>query len=503
MRQKECSCSKIYEKILYDERFSKFDRSLPIDDFGVCLFHSDDIEWKIKYNFNSRFFEFVEIINLIDDEKYDFSEFIFIDSDRGTFRIDGLNINSSVDFSGAEFRSKVVFKDFQAKNVEFYKSIFRKQAFFVNCNTMIIKFDHAVMYDLFVMNNCKLDGLISFKYTIFKQLAEFIDVKFNDLTEFNHTTFSYKVVDEYDEPSTKFNNVIFQEEVRFHKTNFDCSLEFSGSTFNSNSEFIDVDFSPEWITDFSEIIVNKTLELKGIDKKLFRALVSFRIEEEKIHGQILFNNVNFYYIYGAHKDLLIRLSRINKVVIGENCIKYRHQTEPKTFYSKNKIQRLVIELERTFTKYFIDHNGINLGFEIIERTDEKVSFFFFSDENISDEEFRNKLEKTNSVMGDYLFNPELIINSIEENEGSEKKNSEKGLYLKELYTDLAAFNIKIKLNLEHGTISQKDILKLLSASMINSEKVHIDINNYINNTINKYSQNQLLSINSKQSIKKD
>lgn len=92
--------------------------------------------------------------------------------------------------------------------------------------------------------------------------------------------------------------------------------------------------------------------------------------------------------------VLGRLAKFGKVTIGLGCIKYRFQTEPKTLDISEGNSQLVVEICQTFTNYFTASNGLNLGFEILERSKTKVRVFYFTDENISETEFFDRLAAT-------------------------------------------------------------------------------------------------------------
>ena len=55
---------------------------------------------------------------------------------------------------------------------------------------------------------------------------------------------------------------------------------------------------------------------------------------------------------------------------------------------------LILKICQTFTNYFAASNGLNLGFEVVERDKSKVSFFYFTDEDISEVEFLERLANT-------------------------------------------------------------------------------------------------------------
>ena len=144
-----------------------------------------------------------------------------------------------------------------------------------------------------------------------------------------------------------------------------------------------------------EVPVGAVLTFKSTSpqNKMFSYDVELSFKEEPA-GTIRFDNVNFHKFTAQSRLRLTRLAKLGIVEIGPGCIKYRFQTAVRTISVSESNLPLVIELCQTFTNYFTQSNGLNLGFEIVERDSAKVSFFYFSDENITEEIFVERLAQT-------------------------------------------------------------------------------------------------------------
>ena len=126
---------------------------------------------------------------------------------------------------------------------------------------------------------------------------------------------------------------------------------------------------------------------------MFNHDVTLRLKEESA-GTVRFENVNINRIAGRDREQLARLAKSGRVEIGPGCIKYRFQTGVRTVFAHPENAPLILELCQTFTNYFAALNGLDLGFEVVERDTSKISFFYFTDEDISEEEFLERLAST-------------------------------------------------------------------------------------------------------------
>jgi uncharacterized protein YjbI with pentapeptide repeats len=109
-------------------------QTLPIDDRGVCIFHSRDLSWKRQNDLKGMFLQLVRLHDLYDAERYyDFREFVFLGSDVRTevgiekhiLRITDVIFQKQVYLSGASFLDT-----FELEKVEFRQGAIFDQAIF-------------------------------------------------------------------------------------------------------------------------------------------------------------------------------------------------------------------------------------------------------------------------------------------------------------------------------------------------------------------------------------
>ncbi len=80
---KRCRNSELFKRVLLpasNEQSTSLE--LPIDEHGLCIFHSADLQWKLDNNFKQYFLKLISITEKFKDLGcYDFAEFIFVGSD--------------------------------------------------------------------------------------------------------------------------------------------------------------------------------------------------------------------------------------------------------------------------------------------------------------------------------------------------------------------------------------------------------------------------------------
>lgn len=399
------------------------DPVLPIDDDGVCIFHSREVEWKRENGFGARFFELLELLDADGERpRYDFCEFVFIgnesDSAAGSeqepFRIAERTFPKQLYFMGASFLAPV-----ELQTVSFSGGVSFAQATFEHD----VRVDDTTFSGFDFMRahakrrfRCTKVGFLS--YALFDSsrftgggvnpVVTFSDAQFRGITNFSEVEFDHKGT-----ATVYFRRVSFDDVVDFTKTNFHCHLSFDSVSFADTVDFIDTSFrmvnSPARYRgaavelDGIELKPNAILTFKSNNpsKKLFDHDVHMRFKGE-VEGLVRFENVNFNKLTPPSRERLMVLEKSGVVEIGPGCIKYRHQTDLRSIPVSRGNTPLVLELCQTFANYFTASNGINLGFEVVERTSTEVSFFYFTDEDISREEFLERLRLTEAGLWNLL-----------------------------------------------------------------------------------------------------
>ncbi len=190
-------------------------------------------------------------------------------------------------------------------------------------------------------------------------------------------------------------------------------MVFSEVSFGGTTDFIDTSFDSVAsaaryrgsAVEFNqiEITTGAILRFESTDpqKKLFDHDVQFSFKDSPA-GLIRFENVNFKNISPASRERLTELARLGRVEIGSGCIKYRFQSPITRIDVSEGNTPLIVKICETFTSYFTESNGFNLGLEVVERTHTTVHFFFFTDEDISEAIFEERLTRTAQQMWSLL-----------------------------------------------------------------------------------------------------
>ena len=614
-----CNYSELYEIESESSKEKMFE--IPHDENGKCIFHSDNIEWKQKNDFQNKLITLIEIINNDENiESLDFRDFIFVgksmanddisrnykctensliklakdkvytsilkplltqplknkvdflnsvkklfkkelketilklilDHSEYKIAISNLDFNKNVIFNGSAFYSNTIFDTIKFnKNSEFKDVEFKDEIEFINIFSLNFDFQYASFSKRSFFKNIENKGL-NFMYSNFEDRAIFDEInslsytslsnvkflntlilknsKFKHHTDFSKTIFETKQIYRN---ITNLKNIEFNGVVSFENTEFHSAIDFNTIVFNENVSFVDTLFAlkenintQNSSVNFISITIgeNCVMEFKSTNKenKIFKHEVSFR--KEIIDGAISFENVNFNKIYKEDRTRFLKLQKDNKIIIGSGCLKYLHQTGIRTIFINGNLQGLVVELMNTYSNFFIEHNGFNLGFEILERDTEKIEYFYFSDEaNITKEQFEERLGKTEAEIWTIVQNPDIVdtaqsqivgstneqnnettpnesnsqLKNIERKTFSLTKNGfvDKFLYAKDLLTNMMSTFFKIGSRISHNKISEDDLSRILNTIHFNNSGINIDGKIVFQVINNNYNQTQLMYVN--------
>jgi len=489
---KKCPYPDLYSDLKIKEiiKENNYDLDIPLDNNGICLFHSNDLEWKAQNNFVPKFLNLIKLLDACGDcnkTRYDFAEFVFV----GKIKIENISLERS-NFSGAVFNDRFELSNTTLKSIDFIDTLFKRGA-----TIKKVAFLESVRFQGSIFEQGS-----SLEEVIFHAESFFEDSKFNDTVTFYKVVFEsvayfsgalFRTTDGHFD--SRFREVKFNDDVKFNGCIFDCEINFERILFNSNSEFIDVYFSDEFPTLFGEIEVNRSLHFKSnnAEERLFNHNTYFRLIEDKIKGMIKFENANFVHIFEAHRKELMRLSKLGKVEIGSGCIKYRFQTEIKTFCISQNNQSLVLEISQTFINYFTTLNGFNLGLEVVERNEEILSFFYFTDENIDEDEFLDRLKNTEQNLWQLLSQTnETEETSLLVEEANTVINTIDGI------SALIGTFFRVGVRIAYGKWQQKDTEALVNVIKFDNSQAKFSGADLHKLLSNNYKTKNLLGINSNQ-----
>lgn len=372
---------------------------LPLDDEGLCLFHSSNLQWKESYNFQDYFFEAIKMIANDEKLKFIFIDFIFPND----ITLNNIAFNKVVDFSSSVFHKKVIFKGVSLSNMgaSFNKTEFHDVFIFKGSRKASMDFSYAIFQSSASFSDIVEENPMMFIETQFQDGFTMENCIFNGMVNFDDAKFSRK----QQKNMTTFINVKFDNIVSFQKAIFESPVKFDTVMFNHEAQYIDTEFKMvqdftnyyDYALNFSKISLGEKgyLIIRSTDpmNKTFKQEVKIGLNDNNV-GKILFENVNFNLIEEKSRSKLWELSKLGMVEVGDGCIKYRFKSKVKTITTQNVA--LVVEFIQVFTSYFLHRNGINLGMEIVERSEKGISFFYFSDEDISTEDFDQYLKEIQS-----------------------------------------------------------------------------------------------------------
>jgi hypothetical protein len=365
---------------------------LPIDEQGHCLLHSNNIPWKRENGIMTTFLNILSLRETI-KKTIPLSECVLCSNvQNGTLLLQNLQLQHSLDLNCSVFIDKV-----SIQNLEMPTAI-------LNLNSCRFEKDlliHGANVSAFTCMNLAgqsitLSGLTShnqqahFQHLLCEMEFTMTDCHFPLGFSFNHATFVRELpVWEGEDTSIHFVRVIAEGEADFNQTRFNGGLEFRNCQLPT-ARFIESTFSNSQPTLIMGLKIPPqgqwVFQGKSQKERMFGNYVSIHFAEADIQGTIIFQHANFGYIYPQQRQLLMSMEKTGKVQIGKGCIKYRQRTKPKVVYTSESNIDLFEDIARTFTSYFNASIGKNLGIEIVEKTEIMISYFYFTDEDLSVED---------------------------------------------------------------------------------------------------------------------
>jgi|GEM_PF-1453998 len=483
----------------YVKRFSRddlpvakiLDKQFPIDASGLCIFHSMDIDWKLENDFHLWLDLLLAYIGQLDNVTYmmtqppmlkevSFAGFYLIGeeyelaggSTQVELRIKGLKFKDNILWSWME--SEVVdplyFEDFEADKTEinFGHALIQGEFHLNKVQLAQISFNDAKIQGGLLASDCEFSKYAEFGGLSVGNICNFQKVHFSTNAYFNAGIFACESI-LLDSCSflgkTEFigcdfrgdfsiENCEFEKELNFTNAKFSCTADFTGNYYHDNVLFVSTEAA----------------------NKLFYDSVNFLFlnKEEEVQGRIIFDNVNYSNILKEGHQELSELERLNKVRIGAGCIKYRQQTPPRTIKTDNINANIAKELANSFSNYFTSSSGMNLGVEFINKSLHSLSLFYFTDEDISHEEFTLRLQSAEETYWDFNVKD---VKELSEVEIAQQIDS---------YVSKIALLTKMAMLREQGLWRDKqtnNVLKVIHFSEAAPDAVQINmtINNFVDN----------------------
>ncbi len=447
-------------------------RKWPIDDYGFCLFHSNNDEWQIQNDFAIAFYTLIQNITkknkdiTIDKWNYYFEGFNF--PENLDIEIKQFSFIADLKFSNCNFKSKITFAECDLIAFTIRNSIFHDNVIFNKTNIKHGIYSELVKYNgSFKLLNLNLQGNTFFKDNTFSFRpggTEFLIKKCSNIEYVSFENTSINI-------STAIVKSTLNKEIRFVNCEindefiFDDNIINDSVTFNQTYFTITENTNPIYSsTHFENITLTKTgkISFKGKDKQdnvVFNELsISFKTPPL---GHIIFENFNLNKVFYKTKERLLSLEKQGLVEIGKGCRKYYCQTETFTINANNASQELILSLAKIFCNYFELSENKNLGIEIVERTKNKISYFYFTDEEITSREFAERLN----------FNEFNIWHTFS-NLTIYKKSKIEDIESQLLLDEISSFFNKLGTIANHKSFKEDEMLSALNSASVKYDETN-------------------------------
>jgi len=459
---------------------------LPVDKAGLCIFHSREIDWKLKNKLDKWIKHLVSYLEWLDrtpfmlsptgnnQKRVDLSGVFLVAKEsklRGgametvlRFRDLGLKESILIQLDYAYFGCKVVFEQCNIPGVElsFNHTTLNGEMLISNCALTQLSFNNTMLNGGLIVNNCELSRYGEFGGMIVSNIFQLSNSHFEADTFFSSSNFRCEmVVFENVEFLGKadFNLCTFHGDVEIQECQFEKLVNFSDARFNST-----VEFSGNFYED------NVQFTSTGQNKVFYdNVRFTFGDPDSEVQGRLIFDNVNFFLIAGKDREQLMALARENKVTIGSGCIKYRVQTPPVSIETNDINKNIARELAQSFTNYFVSSTGKSLGVEFTDNTISRITLFYFTDEDISLEELMTRLKMAEVS---YWSSGAPGPDDKEPDEIKRKVDS---------FIGKMAIMMKMSMLQQHGLLPEETIWEIVKAIGFNNEH---DRANQIQLTIN-------------------
>lgn len=471
------------------------DGILPFDDSGYCIFHSENIEWKRKNDFTDWLQKLINLLDNYDNENSGITldGVIFVgnslleeqefahkmrtgsENELHCFMFENIFCKKSITLNNAKFEDIIIIERFCLKNdlvlqtCHFSKGI--SIMHFVIGGDLHIYNSHFQKRTVIANNDGtnKIYGGLYIEYSLFIGDSSFSELIINESCEINNNEFKH-----------------IENEICFN-CSFLSGLKFSGNsatglTFSSCGFYYDNLFSElkllgkflmynpqisgkiKFVGNKNDLLFKPEIEtIIGIDSECF---------EE--NGKITFEYCNIVNLGTTFSENYHNLKRLGKVDIGEGCRKYRICSDIIPIPSTEINHNIIVELSTSFTNYYLYSEGKNLGVEFVSKEINNLQLYYYTDEDISIEEFMSRLKKTESEYWN--------LSKIEKNALTAKSKKNNTFITENLLPRLSIL-YKISVLQSYGLWTDTDTRWLLKSISYDNDSIK---ETHITQIINKY-----------------
>jgi uncharacterized protein YjbI with pentapeptide repeats len=393
----------------------------------------------------------------------------FIETDT-VITFSNFDLDEELDISNTTIDKKLVFENVKLNHgIKGDKAVFENGLKFKDCIIRSMFMNDVQMNGFFQLQNIKFSSPVSFSRGNFKFGFHIDKCNFEHMTYFDQI---HVDVERINFDFTIIKDTVFDDLLDLNNSKFNSLLVFDNVTFKGQADFTEIQLTNENFDRSMYSALNfRTIEVAnyGILKfvgteqeKLFNNDVLFN--NEVINGKIEFEYANYNKINPDAKNRFAQLLREDKIVIGRGCLKYRHETPKKRINIGSESQNLVTELSNTFVQFFKHKNGINLGVEVRDRYEEYIEIVYFTDENISYAKFESMLQVSEMEMWQLVkINKQNLIA-----ESPEISFPNKILAGSDTIINLMGTILKILTRIPLGKISKEELNSLMTTTSFSS-----------------------------------
>lgn len=380
---------------------------LPIDESGCCIFHSDQVSFRAAHDIYDKFLDLISAIShhhetgAQDQRDLNLTELqigipkpasitdYYTDTDEIGLEVEALQVlGLELFFDHSQFYRETRFIHGQFNVISFANCTFHRSLSFMDSSFELVNFHRTRCIGYTSFESVDFKNYVDFSHSTFERGLDILETTFHKEAIFTHAKF--KKVDNTAIAKFQANFLGFLD---FTDCVFEVFMILNYCVFAGEVNFTNALFRSRFFVIKSQIAANFFIKGSATLEPVFQDLVDFDLEPEKVTGKLIFEHVSFLKIKEEHKQLLFKMAQDNKVEIGKGCIKYRLQTPLKKIDLNNDKQTIIIEFTQSFVNYFLRSSGQNLGLEIKERNADYIIYFLFSDENISEAVFYERLIK--------------------------------------------------------------------------------------------------------------
>lgn len=367
--------------------------TVPVDQKGYCVFHSSEASFKQRY-FQDALGAL--LINGI-GSSLNFREFKF-NLNQKAWRSILPNTLGTFDARGASFEQGFYLKNATLGLLVLDDADFLRPVSIENVRCVNIYANRSTFRGL-TLDRLTVSQSAVFQRSEFHQFVVIANAHFEGLTSFRNSNFRGS------QPGQKLNLSESQfQEIDFTEADFGMDVLIEDGEFAGTVSFTDTRFRVGTDLDIYHPKIRGDWQFRASDdrEKLFPNQVAFLVRPEEVQGMIRFENARLVNIISSHLETLQSLVPSGRVSIGRGCLKYRLQTPLRRVALAPHNQPLLRELTNAFANFFQYDQELNLGVEIEKTTSTYVEYFFYSDADLTEPEFFERLSRGEQHLWDVV-----------------------------------------------------------------------------------------------------